>query len=149
VLGTIEDVVDELRDHGELVGAVAIKSVRPWPMDEVRAALRGARRVIVLEKALAIGIGGIAVLNVRAALEGIPVAVLSAIAGLGGRPVTKASLRQLIMGAIGERLTRTTFVDLDTALVERELARARATRRSGPHAENMLRDVGVVAAGPV
>jgi len=149
VLGTIEDVVDELRDEGESVGAVAIKTFRPWPMDEVRAALAGASRVIVLEKALAIGIGGIAVLDVRVALEGLPVEVLSAIAGLGGRPITKPSLRRLILEAAAGRLARTTFVDLNTGLVERELARARADSRSGPHAENMLRDIGVVAAGSV
>jgi pyruvate ferredoxin oxidoreductase alpha subunit len=40
-------------------------------------------------------------------------------------------------------------MDLDRGLVERELARSRASHRSGPHAENMLRDLGVVAAGPV
>ena len=41
------------------------------------------------------------------------------------------------------------FLDLDVALVERELARARQGIRSGPHAENMLRDLGVVASGSI
>jgi hypothetical protein len=31
--------------------------------------------------------------------------------------------------------------------VEGELGRRREKRRSGPHAENILRDLGVVAAG--
>ena len=39
-----------------------------------------------------------------------------------------------------------TFLDLDWELVERELARERDGGRSGPHAENILRDIGVVAA---
>src|SRR5687768_14742151 len=39
VLGTIEDTVDELRDRGVRVGALGIKSFRPFPLDEVRAAL--------------------------------------------------------------------------------------------------------------
>jgi pyruvate ferredoxin oxidoreductase alpha subunit len=149
VLGTLEDAVDELRDEGESVGAVAIKTFRPWPVDEVREALKNASRVVVLDRALGIGIGGIVVLDVRVSLEGLPVEVLSAIAGLGGRPITKASLRKLIVDASAGRLAPTTFVDLNTELVERELARTRADRRSGPHAENMLRDIGVVAAGPV
>jgi hypothetical protein len=34
-------------------------------------------------------------------------------------------------------------------LVERELQRMLKDGRSGPHAENMLRDLGAVAAGPV
>ena len=149
VLGTIEEVVDELRDDGESVGAVAIKTFRPWPAAEVRDALKNASRVIVLDRALAIGIGGVVVVDVRVALEGLPVEVLSAIAGLGGRAITKPSLRRLIADASAGRLARTTFVDLNLELVERELARTVADRRSGPHAENMLRDVGVVAAGPV
>jgi pyruvate ferredoxin oxidoreductase alpha subunit len=149
VLGTIEDAVDELRDQGLRVGALGIRTFRPWPMEDVRAALGRANRVVVLEKALAIGIGGIAALDVRVALEGLPVGVHSAIAGLGGRPITKASLMRLLDDAEAGRLGLTTFVDLDHELVERELARTRASRRSGPHAENMLRDVGVVAAGPV
>src|SRR5207247_2330070 len=42
VLGTIEDVVDELRERGERgerVGALAVRCFRPYPLDEVRAAL--------------------------------------------------------------------------------------------------------------
>jgi pyruvate ferredoxin oxidoreductase alpha subunit len=39
-----------------------------------------------------------------------------------------------------------TFLDLDHALVERVLAREREQRRSGPIAESILRDIGVVAA---
>ena len=149
VLGTIEDTVDELREEGMSVGAVAIKAFRPWPMDEVRSALGHAKRVVVLEKALAIGIGGIVALDVRVALQGLGAHVNSAIAGLGGRPITKASLRRLLEDAANDRLGLTTFLDLDLGVVERELERSRATRRSGPHAENILRDIGVVAAGPV
>ena len=71
------------------------------------------------------------------------------IAGLGGRPITAASLWRLLQDALADRLAPLTFLDLDPELVERELARTRDTRRSGPHAENMLRDIGVIAAGPV
>src|SRR5688572_6002056 len=39
VLGTIEDVVDALRDRGERVGALALRCFRPYPANEVRAAL--------------------------------------------------------------------------------------------------------------
>ena len=149
VLGTIEDVIDELREQGQRVGCVGIKTFRPWPAQEVRAALAHAKRVVVLEKALAIGIGGIVSQNVHGVLEGTDVSVYTAIAGLGGRPITRASLRGLLADALADRLEATTFVDLDRELVERELQRTLATRRSGPHAENILRDVGAIAAGPV
>ena len=149
VLGTIEDVVDELRDQGVRIGCVGIKAFRPWPRAEVRDALASATRVIVLEKALAVGIGGIVSQNVHSALEGTEVRIHTAIAGLGGRAITKASLHRLLAGAFADRLGDTTFVDLNRELVERELQRTLEHRRSGPHAENMLRDLGAVAAGPV
>jgi pyruvate ferredoxin oxidoreductase alpha subunit len=149
VLGTIEDTIDELRDQGVSIGALGIKTFRPWPMEEVRVALGHAKRVVVLEKAMAIGIGGIVSLDVKIALQGLPAHVHTVIAGLGGRAITKASLLDLLDGAVHDRLGLTTFLDLDRGLVEREFARTRAARRSGPHAENMLRDIGAVAAGPV
>jgi pyruvate ferredoxin oxidoreductase alpha subunit len=149
VLGTIEDTVDELRARGEKVGALGIKAFRPFPLAEVRAALAHVERVVVLEKALAVGIGGIVSQNVRNALSGMSADVYTVIAGLGGRPITKASLGRLLGVAQDDALAPMTFLDLNVELVERELARTRQCRRSGPHAENMLRDIGVVAAGAV
>jgi pyruvate ferredoxin oxidoreductase alpha subunit len=149
VLGTIEDVVDDLRDEGVRIGALSIKSFRPFPLEEVRAALTGAERVIVLEKALAVGIGGILSRDVHSALAGLPVDVLTTIAGLGGRAITKASLREHFIAAMAGETGPLTFLDLNRELVERELQRLGEQRRSGPHAENMLRDLGAVAAGPV
>jgi len=149
VLGTIEEVVDELRAEGVKIGAVGLKCFRPYPLDEIRQALGGAQRVIVLEKAFAVGLGGIVGQNVRLALSGIPASVFDVVAGLGGRPITRASLRALVADVLEDRVRpdRLTFLDLDWELVERELQRTSEKRRSGPHAENILRDVGAVAAG--
>jgi pyruvate ferredoxin oxidoreductase alpha subunit len=149
VLGTIQDVVDELRERGERVGCLGIKTFRPWPHDEVRAALAGCRRVIVLEKALSVGIGGIVSQNVRGALDSADTEMHTVIAGLGGRPITRTALHSVLADARRAGLPDTTFLDLDRDLVDREIQRALADRRSGPHAENMLRDLRVVAAGPV
>ena len=149
VLGTIEDVVDELREQGVAIGALGIKCFRPYPLEEVRTALRDARCVVVLEKAFAVGVGGIVGQNVRLALTGLDVEVNDVVAGLGGRAITKRSLRGLLDDAMAGKLEpgRLTFLDLDRTLVERELRRTRERRRSGPHAENILRDLGAVAAG--
>jgi pyruvate ferredoxin oxidoreductase alpha subunit len=150
VLGTIEDVVDELREQGTKIGAVGIKTFRPYPLEEVRQALGHARRIVVLEKAFAVGLGGIVGQNVRLALSGLPAPVYDVVAGLGGRPITKRSLHALLADVLDDRLEpgRLTFLDLNWDLVERELQRTQEKRRSGPHAENILRDIGVVAAGP-
>jgi len=75
--------------------------------------------VIVLEKAMAPGVGGVAGQNVRLALSGLPAEVHEVVAGLGGRPVTKANLRRML----DEPLGRLTFLDLDTELVAEVEAR--------------------------
>jgi pyruvate ferredoxin oxidoreductase alpha subunit len=149
VLGTIEDVVDEMRAQGERIGVVGLKCFRPYPLEEVREALGHAQRVVVLEKAFAVGAGGIVGQNVRLALSGLPTRVYDVVAGLGGRPITKESLHRVLADAIADKLGLLSFLDLDIERVQRELARAKGARRPGPHAENMLRELGAVAAGPV
>jgi pyruvate ferredoxin oxidoreductase alpha subunit len=146
VMGTIEDTIDAMRAQGVRIGALAVKSFRPFPLAEVREALQHAQRVVVLEKALAVGIGGILAMNVRSALSHIPLKGYTVIAGLGGRPITRASLERLFTEAHGDRLDHLSFLDLDRAAVDRVLERERTTRRSGPIAESLLRDLGVVAA---
>jgi pyruvate ferredoxin oxidoreductase alpha subunit len=125
VLGTIEDVIDEMRDEGEKIGALAIKCFRPWPADEVRDALKTAKRVIVLEKAFAVGAGGIVGQNTRLALAGLNVEIHDVVAGLGGRPITTPSLLGLLEDALAGRLDEhLLFLDLDDSVVHREMARA-------------------------
>ncbi|WP_374457185.1 pyruvate ferredoxin oxidoreductase [Nocardioides sp.] len=149
VLGTIEEVVDTMREEGHRIGALGITCFRPWPVAEVRAALAGARRVVVVEKAFAVGAGGIVGQNVRDATRSLPVEVYDVVAGLGGRPITRASLRGLLDDVLAGRVDagRLHFLDLDHELVQRELERARHGERPGPHAENMLRALGTVASG--
>jgi len=146
VLGTIKDTVDELRDEGVRIGVLGVTSFRPFPLDAVRETLAGAQRVVVLERALAVGVGGIVSANVRMALSGVSLHGYTVVAGLGGRPITKASLHALFTEAIADRLEPLTFLDLNRELVERELRRTRQTRRSGPAAENLLRDLGAAAS---
>jgi pyruvate ferredoxin oxidoreductase alpha subunit len=149
VLGTIEEVVDGMREEGVPVGVLGVTCFRPWPVGEVREALSRAKRVVVVEKAFAVGAGGIVGQNTRDATRGLPVEVYDVVAGLGGPPVTRASLRHLLDDILDGRLDpqRLQFLDLDFALVQRELARSRGGRRPGPHAEAMLRAKGTVASG--
>ncbi len=143
VLGAIEEVVDELRAEGVRIGSLGVTCFRPWPISEIRESLAGASRVVVVERAFAVGAGGIVGQNTRLALGRLPVTVYDVVAGLGGRPVTRASLRGLFDDVLADRLDPHAlhFLDLDTALVDRELARAGAGG-TGPHAEHLLRALG-------
>jgi pyruvate ferredoxin oxidoreductase alpha subunit len=122
VLGTLDDVIDELREQGVSIGSLGIKCFRPYPLERVREALSGARRVVVVEKALAVGVGGIVGQNVRLALSGLQVPVYDVVAGLGGRPVTKASLHELLGRAVRDDVEPLTFLDMDWDVLQRELA---------------------------
>jgi pyruvate ferredoxin oxidoreductase alpha subunit len=146
VLGTIKDTVDEMRERGVKIGVLGITCFRPWPTAAVREALAGAKRVLVLEKSLAVGLGGIVSNNVAASYHGASDDVYTVVAGLGGRAITRGSLHRVFAAAVAGELEPVTFLDLDHSLVERVLTREREQRRSGPIAEGILRDLGVVAA---
>ena len=146
VVGTLEDCIDELRAGGMKVGVLGIRSFRPFPLAAVRAALQGARRVVVLEKSFSVGLGGVVSTDVRVALSGLQLHGYTVVAGLGGRAITKASLARTLHDAVADKLAPLTFMDLDWRIVKRQLEREAQVRRSGPIAENLLRDVGPVAA---
>ena len=140
VTGTIEVAIDELRATGLAIGAVALCAFRPFPLAALAEALAGSRRVVVVERNLTPGLGGALASNVRMALRGQQIPVHTVIAGLGGRPITRASLRPLLEAASRDALDDLVFLDLDNAAIDRELARWGERRRSGPSAENLLRD---------
>jgi len=142
--GTIKDVIDEMREDGQSVGAVKICSFRPFPLAQLREALADAKRVVVVEKNLALGLGGTVASNVRMSLRGLTTPVYTVIAGLGGRSITKRSLTGVIADATDDALEDPHFLDLDWAAVDRELARWKERRRTGPIAENLLRESGLV-----
>ncbi len=145
VLGTLKDTVDEMRAEGIAIGVLGIQSFRPFPLAAVRAALQNARNVVVLEKSFSVGLGGVVSTDVRLALSGLQLRGYTVVAGLGGRAITKASLHRTVREAIAGTLQPLTFMDLDWRIVNRQLQREAQVRRSGPIAENLLRDVGAIA----
>lgn len=146
VIGTIKDAVDEMRDQGLPIGCVKLCSYRPFPSAHLASTLQHVKRVIVVERDLAVGKGGIVSSDVKMALRKLPVSIQTVIAGLGGRSITKASLVEMIQKACADQLDEPHFLDLNWAVINKELARQREKRRSGPMAENILRDVGPVAS---
>ena len=146
VLGTIKDTVDDLREQGVKVGVLGITSYRPFPIQAIRDATANAKRIVVIEKCFAVGIGGIVSRDVRSAVQARPQPVYAVVAGLGGRAITKASVQKLLLDAIDDKLELLTFLDLDWEIVNRVLDREKKQRRSGPIAEGILRDIGTVSS---
>lgn len=142
VNGTIKDVVDDLRAEGHKVGSVSLCSFRPFPSAALGRALSHASLVITIEKSLSVGIGGNLSHNLRMALPGQGTRVSTVIAGLGGRPITRAGLKRTFLAAMNGTLEPLHFMDLNTGVVQRQLEREAAARRTGPVAEAILRDMG-------
>jgi pyruvate ferredoxin oxidoreductase alpha subunit len=140
-VGTIKDTVDELREAGIKVGVVSLKCYRPFPVKAVREALAGAKTVLVVDRALGAGSGGVVMMDVVCAVRDMALDVRSVIAGLGGRAITKASVAKIVRAAAEGVLADTTFMDLDEDLVRRQLEREAATRLSGPLPEAIIHDV--------
>ena len=110
LMGAVYDVVDELRDQGQAVGALRLRCFRPFPVQALAQHLKGVKRIIVLEKAISIGNGGIVAVELRAALHqsGIMTPVESIIGGLGGRDLTpeviKTAFQEVPLDEVGATL---------------------------------------------
>ncbi|MGD9851173.1 MAG: pyruvate ferredoxin oxidoreductase [Nitrospirales bacterium] len=148
VNGTIKDAVDELRKEGWPVGSIKLSLYRPFPAHALRQVVGDAKRVIVIEKDLAVGMGGIVSSDVKMALRGLPTLVETVIAGLGGRAISRASIIDVVKQASLEGLEEPHFLDLNWDVINEELMRQMENRRSGPVPENLLRDVGPFGVKP-
>lgn len=88
---TVSIAVDELRSRGEPVGQIALRLWRPFPFDELRAAVKGVKKIIVIDRAVSYGgPGGPVAGEVRAALykERSMPQVLNFLCGFANRDVT-------------------------------------------------------------
>ncbi|NOQ96158.1 MAG: pyruvate ferredoxin oxidoreductase [Desulfobacterales bacterium] len=88
---TAELGVDELRDKGISAGLVKIRLWRPFPSDELKVAVKGARVLALMDRAISPGVGGAPVFtDVKAAFygeESRPI-IVNYVMGLGGTDVT-------------------------------------------------------------
>ena len=117
VNGRMKDAVDEMRAAGIPIGSLSICCYRPFPFAAVQASLAGACQVFVLEKNIAPGMGGVVTSDIQSALAGTNMKMSTVIAGLGGRPITKASLRRLFNRAERGTLEPVDYLELNPGFV--------------------------------
>ncbi len=108
MMGAVYDAVDKLRDQGQPVGALRLRCFRPFPAEALVQKLTGVQRIIVLEKAISIGAGGIVAGEVRAALHqaGLSTPVESVVGGLGGRDLTAEVIVRIIEKPFDSKINR-------------------------------------------
>jgi pyruvate ferredoxin oxidoreductase alpha subunit len=88
--GTAKTVVDELREKGVKAGLLKIRVFRPFPAEEIVAALKHVKALAVMDKAEGFSaVGGPLFNDIKAALYGVAdgIKVINYIYGLGGRDV--------------------------------------------------------------
>jgi pyruvate/2-oxoacid:ferredoxin oxidoreductase alpha subunit len=97
ITSTARFVLENLRARGEKLGILKIRLFRPFPADEIRKALRGAKKIAVIDRNFSFGASGIFAQEVRAALCNAPsqAPVFGYIAGIGGRDVTPEVLEEI------------------------------------------------------
>lgn len=117
VAGTIKDVIDDLNAEGGKYGELSISSYRPFPAEAIRQVLIKTKEVIVLEKAFAVGIGGILFQEISLSLKNTDIKVKSVIAGLGGRAITSDMIKTYLKNV---HRNDTTFLGLKKEVIERE-----------------------------
>jgi pyruvate ferredoxin oxidoreductase alpha subunit len=96
VTGTLREAMTEYKV--EKIKLLTLRCFRPFPEEELRRLCKGVKKLIVLERALSPGAGGIIGAEVRAALSRLPQPpeVYNYAAGLGGRDMPLDLLARIL-----------------------------------------------------
>ncbi|MEE9487550.1 MAG: transketolase C-terminal domain-containing protein [Candidatus Brocadiales bacterium] len=120
IISTIKEAVDNLREEGHKVGVLKVRMFRPFPKEEIYDALKGARDVLVMDRAFSPGSGGVLATEVKAAFygrEAVP-NIKGHIIGLGGRDVNIDTIVNVVKDSSADGAeTGDKFVDLKEALL--------------------------------
>jgi pyruvate/2-oxoacid:ferredoxin oxidoreductase alpha subunit len=92
-----------LREKGHRVGLLKIRYLRPFPREAIQQALRGKRKIAVIDRNNSIGAGGIFCQELRAALihSSDHPFIYSFVAGVGGTDVTPEVIQKIALDTIG------------------------------------------------
>lgn len=101
---TGKDAIDDMRAEGRRIGLARIRMFRPFPKAELRALVRRAERVIVIDRNISFGDGGIFYTETKAAIYNEPdrPPIYGFIAGLGGRDVLIKDIKGMVEKAKGK-----------------------------------------------
>ncbi|MCR5217895.1 transketolase C-terminal domain-containing protein [Treponema sp.] len=116
ISGLVRQAVDDLRQEGFKAGLVRIRYMRPFPSEEIAAALDGKKAAAVLEKDISFGSEGTVYTNVNSALKkyNADLAVKNYIGGLGGKDISLEEVKnifiQLKKVAEGEKTPDVSFI---------------------------------------
>ena len=102
ITSTARVAVRDLRKQGKKIGLLKMRLFRPFPVEAVQVALRGKKKIAVIDRNISLGSGGIFCQELRAALVHSPEHPLtySYLAGIGGTDVTPEVIEKIALDAI-------------------------------------------------
>lgn len=114
IVSTIRQFVDAQRQQGKKVGLVKLKTWRPFPGQELYAALKGAKFITVLDKNIVFGVGGALATDIKAAFYGSSDIIIDGfIIGLGGAKSGIEQIKQAVESTeSGEQKNRTLWIGM-------------------------------------
>ncbi|MFA5362433.1 MAG: pyruvate ferredoxin oxidoreductase [Candidatus Omnitrophota bacterium] len=124
VCGSIKDVIDELRSKGKKVGLLKIITHRPFPAQQIYEALKNTPKVAVLDRSVSLGSYAPLYVEIKALFFGKPKkpkVISSFIVGLGGRDITKDSIKEMLR-LLGSKEKSGEFIDLKPELLKEEFS---------------------------
>ncbi|MFC1707671.1 transketolase C-terminal domain-containing protein, partial [Planctomycetota bacterium] len=103
--GTAKETARRLRAEGVKAGVLKIRMFRPFPGDEIAAALAGSKAVAVLDRSISFGLeGGPLFHEMRSHAFGTNLTLVPYVYGLGGRDINVSQLRE-VYGQLAEHAT--------------------------------------------
>jgi len=94
---TVKYAVKKMRDEGKNIGVLRIRVFRPFPYEKIREYLLG-KKVIVLDRNISFGAGGIFYQEIKSALFGKKKTKCAGyILGLGGRDITPSDIEGIVL----------------------------------------------------
>ena len=114
VIGNIKEVVDEMRAEGEKVGVLKVVTHRPLPVQALYDSLKHIPEIAVMEKCISLGAAGPLYMDTKYTFQGKEASpkISGFVAGLGGKAITKDSIREIFDKLSGEQVPHY-FVGLD------------------------------------
>jgi pyruvate/2-oxoacid:ferredoxin oxidoreductase alpha subunit len=102
ITSTARVAIKALREKGVRIGLLKLRLFRPFPVEAVQSALRGKKKIAIIDRNISLGSGGIFCQELRAALvhsSDCPL-TYNYIAGVGGTDVTPEVIQRIAFDAI-------------------------------------------------
>jgi len=113
--GTMREVVKKLREKGEKVGLLRLRTFRPFPSEALAEALKNAKNVAILDRVMPTGVAGGPLfneLNSALAVAGLHPKTANFIFGIGQRAFEPAHAEQVFEAFKNPNLDMINFVNL-------------------------------------